>query len=66
MSLSEFVDITMKKLRCNYGMYLLQKMKKKIFKKMMKGNSYSKMLYSVGYNKEKKQKTNLTYMLKCK
>lgn len=33
---------------------------------MMEGNSYSKMLYSVGYNKEKKQKTNLTYMLKCK
>lgn len=24
---------------------------------MMEGNSYSKMLYSVGYNKEKKQKT---------
>lgn len=33
---------------------------------MMKGISYSKMLYFVGYNKEKKQKTNLTYMLKCK
>ena len=31
-------------------------MKKKIFKKMMEGNSDSKMLYSVGYNKEKKTK----------
>ena len=37
-------------------MCLLQKMKKKIFKKMMEGNSDSKMLYSVGYNKEKKTK----------